>query len=80
MANNILGIVLGAAIDRERGESGVKGAVEGYIAEGAIRIIAPIVMTYAIGWGVQYGIRRALHAITGDTDLERGAMSPDVSA
>ena len=78
MANNMLGILLGAAIDREEGESGIKGALEGYLIEGAIRVIAPIIVTYAIGWGVQYGIRRAVHAITGDAALAKGALSPDV--
>ncbi|MBV9840177.1 MAG: hypothetical protein JOY99_01350 [Sphingomonadaceae bacterium] len=77
MANNLLGILVGAAIDREEGESGVKGALEGYFIEGALRLVAPILVTYAIGWGVQYGIRRGLHALTGDDDLRRGAMSPD---
>lgn len=77
MANNILGILLGAEINRREGGSGLKGAVEGYLAEGALRLVTPVLVTYAIGWGVQYGIRRGLHALTGDPDLKRGALSPD---
>jgi hypothetical protein len=77
MVGNVLGMMVGAAIDREDGDSGIKGAIEGYLVEGAIRIVAPILVTYAIGWGVQYGLRRGLHALTGDPKLEKGAMSPD---
>ncbi len=69
MVDNVLGILVGAAIDREDGDSGVKGAIEGYLIEGAIKIVAPLVVTFAIGWGVQYLARRALHAVTGDPDL-----------
>lgn len=78
MANNMLGMLVGAAIDRRDGDSGIKGALEGYLIQGALRVLAPIAITYAIGWGVQYGIRRGLHALTGDADLEQGAMSPQV--
>lgn len=77
MAGNILGMLVGAAIDREDGESGIKGAIEGYLIEGAIKTVAPLVVTFAIGWVVQYAARRALHAITGDEELKRGALSPD---
>ena len=78
MANNILGILVGAALDRRDGDSGIKGALEGYLIQGAIRAATPLVVTFAIGWGVQYGLRRALHAITGDDDLKAGSISPDV--
>ena len=76
MANNVIGMLVGAAIDRHEGDSGIKGALEGYLIEGALKVVAPLVITYAIGWGVQYGIRRGLHALTGDPDLKQGAMSP----
>ena len=78
--NNILGMLVGAAIDREDGDSGIGGAIEGYLVEGAIRAVAPLLVTFAIGWGVQYGVRRALHAITGDDALKKGAISPDAKA
>jgi hypothetical protein len=77
MANNVIGMLVGAAIDRRDGDSGIKGAIEGYLIQGALRVVAPLVVTYAIGWGVQYGVRRGLLALTGDPDLKKGAASPD---
>ncbi len=62
---NLLGLVLGAEIDRSDGGSGVKGAVEGFLIESAIRVVAPLVVTFAIGWGVQFLARRAVEAVTG---------------
>lgn len=76
MANNILGMMVGAAIDRRDGDSGIKGAIGGYLVQGALRTIAPLVVTFAIGWGVQYATRRALHAVTGDPALKHGALAP----
>lgn len=64
--NNVLGMLIGAAIDREDGDSGFGGAVEGYLAEGAIKLVAPLVVTFAIGWGVQFLARRAIEAISGE--------------
>lgn len=55
---NLLGALIGAAIDRGDGDSGIKGAIIGTVAETAIRGIAPLVATYALGWGVQYAIRK----------------------
>jgi hypothetical protein len=64
--NNVLGMLIGAAIDREDGDSGVEGAITGYLAEGAIKVIAPLAVTFAIGWGVQFLARRAVRSITGE--------------
>ena len=66
MVNNILGMLIGAEIDRDEGGSGISGALEGYLIEGAIRTVTPLVVTFAIGWGVQYLARRALKAVMGD--------------
>ncbi|WP_419828227.1 hypothetical protein [Sphingomonas sp.] len=66
MASNWLGLLVGAALDREDGGSGVMGAIEGTVIEGAVKLVTPLVVTFAIGWAVQYGLRRGLHAITGD--------------
>ena len=63
---NLLGALIGAAIDRDEGGSGIKGAIEGTIAESAIRLLAPVVATYALGWAVQYGIRKGWHALVGE--------------
>lgn len=67
---NLLGALIGAAIDREEGGSGIKGAIEGTIAEYAIRTLAPIVATYALGWAVQYGVRKGWHALIGHDPVD----------
>jgi hypothetical protein len=67
---NLLGALIGAAIDRDEGGSGIKGAIEGTIAEAAIRTLAPIVATYALGWAVQFGIRKGWHALLGEDPVD----------
>jgi hypothetical protein len=67
---NLLGALIGAAIDRQDGDSGIKGAIIGTVAEGAIRFFAPIVATYALGWAVQYGARKAWHAVSGSDPVD----------
>ncbi len=71
MANDILGMLVGAAIDRRRGGSGIAGAIEGTVIEGAVKLIVPLAVTFAFGWAVQYGLRRGLHAVTGDSDFDK---------
>jgi hypothetical protein len=72
---NLLGALIGAAIDRDEGGSGIKGAIEGTIAEYAIRALAPVVATYALGWAVQYGVRKGWHALVGrDPVDEQGRL------
>ncbi|MBN2974013.1 hypothetical protein [Sphingomonas sp. 3P27F8] len=70
---NLLGALIGAAIDRGDGDSGIKGAIIGTIAETAIRGIAPLVATYALGWGVQYAIRKGWHLVAGADPIEPGS-------
>jgi hypothetical protein len=67
---NLLGAMIGAAMDREEGGSGITGVIEGTIAEWAIRAVAPIVATYALGWAVQYGIRKGWHALVGEDPVD----------
>lgn len=67
---NLLGALIGAAFDRRDGDSGIKGAIVGTVAEGAIRTIAPIVATYALGWTLQYGARKAWQVLVGDDPLD----------
>ena len=69
---NLLGAMIGAAIDRGDGDSGIKGAIVGTVAEGAIRLLAPVVATWALGWAVQYGLRKAWHAATGADPGDEG--------
>jgi hypothetical protein len=70
--SNLLGALIGAAIDRQDGDSGIKGAIIGTVAESAIRVVAPLAATFALGWLVQFGVRKGWHAIAGrdpiDTD------------
>ena len=74
--SNLMGALIGAAIDRLDGDSGIKGAIIGGVAESAIRVIAPIIVTYALGWAVQYGIRKAWQGIAGHdpVDARDGAL------
>jgi hypothetical protein len=69
---NLLGALIGAAIDRQDGDSGLKGAIVGTVAETVIRAAAPVVATWALGWAVQYGIRRGWQAVLGDDPLDQG--------
>ena len=65
MVSNVVGLLLGAELERGEGGSGVKGALEGYLIEGTIKVVAPLIVTFAIGWGVQFLARRAFEAVTG---------------
>ena len=67
---NLLGALIGAAIDREDGDSGIKGAIVSTVAESAIRALAPVVATYALGWAVQYGVRKGWHALIGEDPVD----------
>ena len=71
MVNNIVGMLVGAELSEADGKSGLKGALEGYVAEAAVRAITPLAITFAIGWGVQFLARRAVHALTGDPALKQ---------
>ena len=68
--SNLLGALIGAAIDRQDGDSGIKGAIVGTVAEGAIKIVAPMIATYALGWAVQYAARKAWAAATGSDPVD----------
>jgi hypothetical protein len=69
--SNLVGALIGAAIDRRDGDSGIKGAIIGSAVESTIRIAAPIAVTYALGWAVQYGVRKAWHAAAGRDPIDR---------
>ena len=73
---NLVGALIGAAIDRQDGDSGIKGAIIGTVAVSAIRTVAPLVVTFAIGWAVQRGIRMAWQAATSadPVDPETGTL------
>jgi hypothetical protein len=67
---NFFGAAIGAAMDRERGGSGFKGAIEGTIVEWTIRTVAPIVATYMLGRLVEAGIRRGWQAVSGHDPVD----------
>ncbi|AHE56839.1 hypothetical protein [Sphingomonas sanxanigenens] len=67
---NLLGALIGAAIDRQDGDSGIKGAIVGSVAETVIRGVVPIVATFALGWVVQYGARKAWQAMAGEDPVD----------
>lgn len=69
--SNLLGALIGAAIDRRDGDSGIEGAIVGTVVEGTVKVLAPIVATYALGWAVQYGIRKAWHAAVGKDPVDK---------
>jgi hypothetical protein len=71
---NMLGALIGAAIDRGDGDSGIKGAIMGTVAESAIRVLAPVAATYALGWAVQYGIAKGWQALTGNDPAKTGRL------
>jgi len=73
---NLMGALIGAAIDRGDGDSGVKGAIVGSATEGAIKLLAPLAATYALGWLVQFGARKAWQGLFGDdpVDPETGRL------
>lgn len=72
MVDNVVGMLIGAAIDRQDGDSGIGGAIGGYIAQAVIKVAAPLIVTFAIGWGVQYLARRAVQTVSGETVEARG--------
>ncbi|WP_088181741.1 hypothetical protein [Sphingobium sp. Z007] len=55
---NLIGTAIGAAIDRKDGDSGVKGAVLGYMASGAVKTVGKLGVLAAIGYGVVNLVRR----------------------
>lgn len=55
---NIIGTAVGAAIDRRDGDSGVKGALLGYFASGAIKTVAKLGILAVIGAGVVGLVKR----------------------
>lgn len=64
--SNLIGALIGAAIDRQDGDSGIKGALIGAATQSAARVVVPMVATYAVGWLVLYGVRKAWEGVAGE--------------
>lgn len=58
MSATTIGGLIGAALDGLSGDDGVAdGAAEGAIVANVVAWVAPVVVTYAIGWAVLRGLR-----------------------
>ncbi|KQN78867.1 hypothetical protein [Sphingomonas sp. Leaf62] len=57
MGATTIGALVGAAIDKMSGDndSSVDGAIKGAIVANALKVVVPIAITYAVGWGVLRG-------------------------
>ena len=67
MLSTIIGAALGGAIDGSDGDDGtLDGAFKGAAIATGLRLLAPLVLTYATGWLVLHGIGMAKDAMFGD--------------
>lgn len=57
MSATTIGGLIGAAIDSMGGEddSNVDGAIKGAVIANVLKVVAPIAVTYAVGWAVLRG-------------------------
>ena len=56
--SNTAGAVVGALIDRRDGDSGVKGAIGGSLAEGGLKKLVPVLGAIAFAFGARYVLKR----------------------
>ena len=68
--SNLLGAMIGAALDRRDGDVGIKGMIIGTLAERAIRSAAPLAATFALGWVVQYAVHKGWTALAGEAPFD----------
>lgn len=62
------GAIVGAAIDRYRGGTGVKGAAVGILAAGAVRALPALMSTVLLGLTARFAIRKARRLISHSRD------------
>lgn len=55
---NLIATAIGASIDREDGDSGVKGAVLGYVAAATVKSVVRLGAFAALGYGAYRVARR----------------------
>lgn len=55
---NLIATAIGASIDRQDGDSGVKGAVLGYVAAATVKSVVRLGALAALGYGVYCVVRR----------------------
>jgi hypothetical protein len=57
MGATTIGGLIGAAIDSMSGDDGVgDGAIIGAVTANVLKVVAPIAVTYAVGWAVLKGL------------------------
>ena len=70
---NFVGTLIGAAIDRRDGDSGIKGAIIGSLLQRTAKIALPLAITAAVGWG-------ALRLVRDAASRAAKAVKPEPSA
>ena len=56
MSVTTIGALIGAGIDSMSGDDGnADGAIRGAIVANVLKVVAPLVVTYAVGWAVLRG-------------------------
>jgi hypothetical protein len=66
MSATTIGGLIGAAIDGLSGDDGVAdGAIEGAVVANVLKAVAPIAVTFAVGWAVLRGVRALRDRIAG---------------
>ncbi|MGB5076172.1 MAG: hypothetical protein WBO17_01675 [Sphingorhabdus sp.] len=73
----MFGALVGAAIDRSDGDSGIKGAIIGAGLSKAASVLAPFAFTFAIGWVVQRVARAAWQALPETVNKDSGPVNPN---
>lgn len=68
---SMFGALVGAAIDRSDGDSGIKGAIVGAALSKTVSFVAPVIVTFAIGWTVQKAVYAGYNALTGQSDAAK---------
>ena len=66
MGATTVGALIGAAIDEMNGGDDVaEGAVFGAITANVLKVVLPLAVTYAIGWGVLRGVAEIREKVLG---------------
>jgi hypothetical protein len=62
-----VGALVGGAIDAMSGDdSAADGALVGVVTANVLKVVVPVVITYAIGWAVLRGLGAAKDAVFGE--------------
>lgn len=56
---NLIGMAIGAALDRRDGDSGVKGAIMGSVVQSLAKAAVPLAIVGAVGWGLLHLTKKA---------------------